>query len=67
MQICSFLWVYYGYPASSYEGSNVEAVRNRCGEALARNDNIKVHLADLVEAIGLPKKKLCTYCWGGAE
>ena len=36
LQICSFLWVYYGYPASSYEGINVEAVRNRCGEALAR-------------------------------
>ena len=36
MQICSFLWVYYGYPASSYEGINVEVVRNRCGAALAR-------------------------------
>ncbi len=36
LQICSFLWVYYGYPASSYEGINVEAVRNRCGAALAR-------------------------------
>ncbi|MHC4407297.1 MAG: amidophosphoribosyltransferase, partial [Planctomycetota bacterium] len=31
MQICSFLWVYYGYPASDYEGINVEVVRNRCG------------------------------------
>jgi amidophosphoribosyltransferase len=39
MQICSFLWVYYGYPASNYVGINVEAVRNRCGEALARNDS----------------------------
>ncbi len=36
LQICSFLWVYYGYPASSYEGINVEAVRNRCGAVLAR-------------------------------
>ena len=36
LQVCSFLWVYYGYPASSYEGINVEAVRNRCGAALAR-------------------------------
>ncbi len=36
LQICAFLWVYYGYPASSYEGINVEAVRNRCGAALAR-------------------------------
>ncbi len=42
MQICAFLWVYYGYPASSYEGINVEVVRNRCGEALARNDDIEV-------------------------
>ncbi|NQT89127.1 amidophosphoribosyltransferase [bacterium] len=42
MQICSFLWVYYGYPASSYEGINVEAARNRCGAALARNDDVTV-------------------------
>ncbi len=44
MQICSFLWVYYGYPASSYEGINVEAVRYRCGEALARADDIEVDI-----------------------
>jgi amidophosphoribosyltransferase len=42
MQICAFLWVYYGYPASSYEGINVEAARNRCGAALARNDNVTI-------------------------
>jgi amidophosphoribosyltransferase len=36
LQICAFLWVYYGYPASSYEGINVEASRNRCGAFLAR-------------------------------
>jgi len=42
MQICSFLWVYYGYPASSYEGINVEQVRNRCGAALARADDREV-------------------------
>ena len=41
-QICTFLWVYYGYPASSYEGINVEAVRNRCGAALARNDDTEI-------------------------
>ena len=35
MQICSFLWIYYGYPASTYEGINTEAARNRCGQALA--------------------------------
>jgi len=42
MQICGFLWVYYGYPASSYEGINVESVRNRCGAKLAQRDSIKV-------------------------
>jgi len=41
MQICTFLWVYYGYPSSSYEGINVEHVRNKCGEKLAENDDIK--------------------------
>jgi amidophosphoribosyltransferase len=42
MQICAFLWVYYGYPASSYEGINVELVRNRCGAALAREDDVEI-------------------------
>ncbi|MFH1981822.1 MAG: amidophosphoribosyltransferase [Pseudomonadota bacterium] len=40
MQVCSFLWVYYGYPASDYEGINVEAVRYRCGCALAAEDPV---------------------------
>ena len=44
MQICAFLWVYYGYPSSSYEGINVEEARYRCGRALARNDNVDVDL-----------------------
>ncbi|MBN2301086.1 MAG: amidophosphoribosyltransferase [Lentisphaerae bacterium] len=44
MQICAFLWVYYGYPASAYENINVEITRNRCGAALARNDSHKVDL-----------------------
>ncbi|MEN6559719.1 MAG: amidophosphoribosyltransferase [Acidobacteriota bacterium] len=44
LQVCSFLWVYYGYPASSYEGINVEIVRNRCGAFLARNDDIEIDL-----------------------
>ncbi len=42
MQICGFLWVYYGYPASSYEGINVEWVRNRCGAFLARRNPIDI-------------------------
>ncbi|MCU0251825.1 MAG: amidophosphoribosyltransferase [Vicinamibacterales bacterium] len=39
MQICAFLWIYYGYPASNYEGVNTEIARNRCGAALARADS----------------------------
>ncbi|NNF46500.1 MAG: amidophosphoribosyltransferase, partial [Desulfofustis sp.] len=42
MQVCSFLWVYYGYPASEYEDINVEWVRNRCGSALARRDDEEI-------------------------
>jgi amidophosphoribosyltransferase len=42
MQICSFLWVYYGYPSSDYENINVEVVRNRCGAALARRDTVEL-------------------------
>ena len=37
-QICSFLWIYTGFPTSSYEGINVETVRERCGQCLARRD-----------------------------
>ncbi len=38
MRICSFLWVYYGYPTSKYEGVNVEEMRYRCGSMLAKRD-----------------------------
>ena len=38
MKICSFLWVYYGYPTSTYEGVNVEEMRYHCGEMLAKRD-----------------------------
>jgi amidophosphoribosyltransferase len=41
-QICAFMWIYYGYPASNYEGVNVEAARNRCGAALARADDVEI-------------------------
>ncbi len=44
MRICAFLWVYYGFPASQYEGINVEDVRNRCGECLARRDTVEVDM-----------------------
>lgn len=47
-QICSFLWVYYGYPASSYENINVDQVRFNLGKSLAERDNSDL---DLIAAI----------------
>ena len=44
LQICAFLWVYYGYPASNYEGINVESVRYKCGSYLAKDDDIDIDL-----------------------
>lgn len=41
MKICAFLWIYYGYPSSTYEGVNVEQMRYRCGQLLARRDHVK--------------------------
>ncbi|MBR3644688.1 MAG: amidophosphoribosyltransferase, partial [Parasporobacterium sp.] len=40
MKICTFLWIYYGYPTSSYEGINVEDMRYRCGKYLAKRDDV---------------------------
>ncbi|MGN1376927.1 MAG: amidophosphoribosyltransferase, partial [Dorea sp.] len=50
MKICSFLWVYYGYPTSSYEGVNVEEMRYRCGSMLAKRDGDSVH-PDIVAGV----------------
>lgn len=50
MRICSFLWVYYGYPTSSYEGVNVEAMRYKCGSMLAKRDGDSVH-PDIVAGV----------------
>ena len=41
MKICTFLWVYYGYPTSCYEGRNVEEMRYECGRLMAQRDDIK--------------------------
>lgn len=41
MKICTFLWIYYGYPSSSYEGISVEKMRYNCGKLLARRDHVK--------------------------
>jgi len=44
LRICAFLWVYYGFPVSTYEGRNVESMRYASGSILAKRDNIKVDL-----------------------
>ena len=41
MKICTFLWVYYGYPSSSYEGVSVEKMRYNCGAKIAKRDHVK--------------------------
>ena len=41
MKICTFLWIYYGYPSSSYEGISVEKMRYNCGRLLAKRDDVK--------------------------
>ena len=51
MRICSFLWVYYGYPTSSYEGVGVEEMRYNCGKLLAQRDD---HLIDVDIVAGVP-------------
>jgi amidophosphoribosyltransferase len=67
MQVCAFLWVYYGYPASDYEGINVESARNRCGAALARRDEIPVDCvagipdSGIGHAIGYANEKKIPY------
>jgi len=48
MKICTFLWVYYGYPTAAYEGVNVEAMRYRCGSMLAKRDDVD---ADIVAGV----------------
>ncbi|MBN1930580.1 MAG: amidophosphoribosyltransferase [Desulfobacterales bacterium] len=69
MQVCAFLWVYYGYPASNYEGINVESVRYKCGCALAKNDDVQIdfvagipdsgtgHAIGYVNEKGIPYKR----------
>ena len=49
-KVCAFLWVYYGYTTSDYEGMNVEVMRNRCGAKLALRDKDKIS-PDLVAGV----------------
>ncbi len=53
MKICTFLWVYYGYPSSSYEGVSVEEMRYRCGAKMAQRDDVKVDTVAGVPDSGL--------------
>ena len=54
MRMCAFLWSYYGYSTSCYEGVNVEMMRYRNGAILARNDNAAEALADVDYVCGMP-------------
>lgn len=54
MKICTFLWVYYGYPASSYEGMNVEQMRYHCGRKMALRDDVKPDIVAGVPDSGVP-------------
>lgn len=54
MRICAFLWSYYGYPTSTYEGINVEAMRCRNGEIMAENDALLQNAEDLDSVCGVP-------------
>ena len=54
MKICSFLWSYYGYPTSTYEGKNVEVMRYRNGAKMAENDNAIGNNNDIDYVGGIP-------------
>ena len=62
MKICTFLWVYYGYPTSSYEGISVEKMRYNCGALLAERDDVKPDIvagvpdSGIAHAIGYANK-----------
>ena len=54
MKICAFLWSYYGYPTSTYEGKNVEIMRYRNGEIMAENDKALGNAQDIDYVGGVP-------------
>jgi amidophosphoribosyltransferase len=70
MQVCSFLWVYYGYPGSSYENIDVDNCRYRCGAALAKNDNVDIDFvggipdSGIGHALGYANERKLPYCRG---
>ena len=58
MKICAFLWTYYGYPNSNYEGKNVEVMRYRNGEIMAREEEKNGTLPDVDYVAGVPDSGL---------
>ena len=54
MRICAFLWTYYGYPNSNYEGKNVEVMRNINGEIMAKKDRENGNMPDVDYVAGVP-------------
>ena len=54
MKICAFMWTYYGYPNSNYEGVNVELMRCRNGEIMARNEDVQGIMPDVDYIAGVP-------------
>ncbi len=58
MKICAFLWTYYGYPNSNYEGKNVEVMRYRNGEIMAREEAAAGTLPDVDSVCGVPDSGL---------
>ena len=69
-QICSFLWVYYGFPASDYEGINTEYVRERCGKMLGLMDeshNASGEESNVGEFFREAVQKSCGVCFASAK
>lgn len=58
MKICAFLWTYYGYPNSNYEGKNVEVMRCRNGEIMARDEEKNGTMPDVDYVAGVPDSGL---------
>ena len=58
MRICAFLWTYYGYPNSNYEGKNVELMRYRNGELIARAEAERGTMPDVDYVAGVPDSGL---------
>ena len=58
MRICAFLWTYYGYPNSNYEGVNVELMRYRNGRTMARDEKARGTLPDVDYVAGVPDSGL---------